>query len=35
MTGVELLTIDEDTSTDQFSKEIRWNAAYHRLAQAL
>jgi L-arabinose isomerase len=35
MTGVELLTIDENTSTDQFSKEIRWNAAYHRLAQAL
>ncbi|MGW1751624.1 L-arabinose isomerase [Streptomyces sp. NPDC002092] len=35
MTGVELLTIDESTSTDQFAKEIRWNAAYHRLAQAL
>ncbi|NUR02761.1 MAG: L-arabinose isomerase [Streptomyces sp.] len=35
MTGVELLTIDENTSSDQFSREIRWNAAYHRLAQAL
>ncbi|MEV1069394.1 L-arabinose isomerase [Streptomyces sp. NPDC050263] len=35
MTGVELLTIDEDTTTEQFSKEVRWNAAYHRLAQAL
>ncbi|MER6282892.1 L-arabinose isomerase [Streptomyces sviceus] len=35
MTGVELLTIDEHTTTDQFTKEIRWNAAYHRLAQAL
>jgi L-arabinose isomerase len=35
MTGVELLTIDENTSTEQFAKEIRWNAAYHRLAQAL
>jgi L-arabinose isomerase len=35
MTGVELLTIDETTSTGQFTKEIRWNAAYHRLAQAL
>ncbi|MFG2376532.1 L-arabinose isomerase [Streptomyces sp. NPDC048504] len=35
MTGVELLTIDESTSTGQFTKEIRWNAAYHRLAQAL
>jgi L-arabinose isomerase len=35
MTGVELLTIDENTTTEQFGKEIRWNAAYHRLAQAL
>ncbi|MEV0469226.1 L-arabinose isomerase [Streptomyces prunicolor] len=35
MAGVELLTIDETTSTGQFTKEIRWNAAYHRLAQAL
>ncbi|MGC0339217.1 L-arabinose isomerase [Streptomyces sp. SLBN-8D4] len=35
MTGVELLTIDEHTTTEQFAKEIRWNAAYHRLAQAL
>jgi L-arabinose isomerase len=35
MTGVELLTIDENTTTAQFAKEIRWNAAYHRLAQAL
>jgi L-arabinose isomerase len=35
MTGVELLTIDEHTTTDQFTKEVRWNAAYHRLAQAL
>ncbi|WP_406433099.1 L-arabinose isomerase [Streptomyces sp. NBC_00631] len=35
MTGVELLTIDENTTTEQFAKEIRWNAAYHRLAQAL
>ncbi|MDQ0911123.1 L-arabinose isomerase [Streptomyces canus] len=35
MTGVELLTIDAHTTTDQFAKEIRWNAAYHRLAQAL
>jgi L-arabinose isomerase len=35
MAGVELLTIDESTSTGQFTKEIRWNAAYHRLAQAL
>ncbi|WP_430379229.1 L-arabinose isomerase [Streptomyces sp. B1-3] len=35
MTGVEILTIDETTTTGQFAKEIRWNAAYHRLAQAL
>ncbi|MDO0931210.1 L-arabinose isomerase [Streptomyces sp. DG2A-72] len=35
MTGVELLTIDEETDIEQLAKEIRWNAAYHRLAQAL
>ncbi|MFD8817572.1 L-arabinose isomerase [Streptomyces sp. NPDC059627] len=35
MTGVELLTIDENTTTGQFAKEIRWNAAYHRLDQPL
>jgi L-arabinose isomerase len=35
MTGVELLTIDENTDSGQLAKEIRWNAAYHRLAQAL
>ncbi|MGW1564169.1 L-arabinose isomerase [Streptomyces sp. NPDC002144] len=35
MTDVELLTIDEHTSSEQLAKEIRWNAAYHRLAQAL
>ncbi|WP_406333548.1 L-arabinose isomerase [Streptomyces sp. NBC_00203] len=35
MTGVELLTIDESTAPGQLAKEMRWNAAYHRLAQAL
>ncbi|WP_217559417.1 L-arabinose isomerase [Streptomyces sp. GbtcB6] len=35
MTGVELLVIDENTTTGQFAKEIRWNAAYHRLDQPL
>ncbi|MEU3342062.1 L-arabinose isomerase [Streptomyces sp. NPDC006668] len=35
MTDVELLTIDEHTSSELLAKEIRWNAAYHRLAQAL
>ncbi|MEU2776372.1 L-arabinose isomerase [Streptomyces sp. NPDC007162] len=35
MTGVELLTIGENTTVEQLAKEIRWNAAYHRLAQSL
>jgi L-arabinose isomerase len=33
--GVELLHIDADTTTGQFSNEIRWNSAYYRLAQGL
>jgi L-arabinose isomerase len=33
MTGVELLTIDADTTVRQFAKEIRWNQAYYRLAR--
>ncbi|OLT13960.1 L-arabinose isomerase [Actinomadura sp. CNU-125] len=33
MLGVELLTIDAGTDTARFTKEIRWNQAYHRLAQ--
>ncbi|MEV0734902.1 L-arabinose isomerase [Streptomyces sp. NPDC050549] len=35
MTDVELLTIDENTTVNQLAKEIRWNSAYYRLAQAL
>ena len=35
MLGVELLVIDADTTTRQFTKEIRWNQAYYRLAQGL
>ncbi|MFA1542826.1 L-arabinose isomerase [Actinomadura monticuli] len=35
MAGVELLTIDAGTTLRQFTKEIRWNQAYHRLAQGL
>ncbi|WP_433463191.1 L-arabinose isomerase [Spirillospora sp. CA-128828] len=35
MAGVELLTIDAGTTMRQFTKEIRWNQAYHRLAQGL
>jgi L-arabinose isomerase len=33
MIGVELLTIDANTSVDQLRKEIRWNQPYYRLAQ--
>ncbi len=33
--GVELLVIDERTTLREFSREVRWNAAYHRLAAGL
>ncbi|MCL6671799.1 L-arabinose isomerase [Streptomyces panaciradicis] len=32
MADVELLTIDEHTTSDQLAKEIRWNSASYRLA---
>jgi L-arabinose isomerase len=35
MSGIELLTIDENTTVDGFEREVRWNAAYYRLAQSL
>ncbi|KOV31532.1 arabinose isomerase [Streptomyces sp. XY431] len=35
MLGVELLVIDDDTTIRRFTKELRWNQAYHRLAQRL
>jgi L-arabinose isomerase len=35
MSGVELLVIDADTTTEGFSREVRWNAAYWRLAQGI
>ncbi|MCP2327346.1 L-arabinose isomerase [Hamadaea flava] len=35
MTGVELLVIDADTTMRQFTKELRWNQAYYRLAAGL
>jgi len=35
MTGVELLVIDADTNLRAFTKEIRWNQAYYRLAGGL
>ncbi|HEX5400895.1 MAG TPA: L-arabinose isomerase [Pseudonocardiaceae bacterium] len=33
--STELLVIDADTTVGQFTKELRWNQAYHRLAQGL
>lgn len=35
MVGTELLTIDAGTTTRSFHRELRWNAAYHRLAARL
>ncbi|GAA1941847.1 L-arabinose isomerase [Kitasatospora viridis] len=33
MLAVELLVIDADTTSRRFVRELRWNQAYHRLAQ--
>jgi L-arabinose isomerase len=35
MSGIELLVIDEETTAAGFESELRWNAAYYRLAQGL
>jgi len=35
MTGTEIVTIDAETTTRSFQRELRWNAAYHRLAEGL
>lgn len=35
MTGTEVLVIDEGTTVPGFEREVRWNAAYHRLARGL
>jgi L-arabinose isomerase len=35
MIGVELLVIDAGTTINQFTKEMRWNQAYYRLAHGL
>ncbi len=35
MTGTELVVIDADTTPRSVQRELRWNAAYHRLAQGL
>jgi L-arabinose isomerase len=33
--GLEILIIDNATTITEFEKEVRWNQAYHRLAQGL
>ena len=35
MTRTELVVIDADTTPRAFQRELRWNAAYHRLAENL
>jgi L-arabinose isomerase len=35
MSGVELLVIDNDTTLGGFERELRWNAAYYRLARGI
>jgi L-arabinose isomerase len=35
MLRTELVVIDEDTTIRRFTRELRWNQAYHRLAQSL
>ncbi len=35
MSGVELLVIDADTTLGGFEREVRWNAAYYRLARGI
>jgi L-arabinose isomerase len=35
MTGTELVVIDGETTPRSISRELRWNAAYYRLAQPL
>jgi L-arabinose isomerase len=35
MTRTELVLIDQHTTTSAFSDRLRWNQAYHRLAQGL
>ena len=35
MLHTELLVIDQETTTRQFTDHIRWNQAYYHLAQGL
>jgi L-arabinose isomerase len=34
MAGIEYLLIDENTRTEEFKKELRWNDLYYRIAKA-
>ena len=33
--GLEALVIDQDTTTSQFTQQVRWNQAYYRFTQGL
>ena len=35
MSSTELLVIDNDTTLGGFERELRWNAAYYRLARGI
>ena len=35
MAGTELLIIDDKTTVRDFENELRWNAAYYRLARGI
>lgn len=35
MVATEIVVIDDDTTPRGFQRELRWNAAYHRLAEGL
>jgi L-arabinose isomerase len=35
MVATEIMVIDDDTTPRSFQRELRWNAAYHRLAEGL
>jgi L-arabinose isomerase len=35
ITGTELVTIDIDTVTHEFERELRWNSVYYHLADGL
>ena len=35
MAATEILVIDEHTTVREFTREVRWNQAYYRLAQGL